>query len=228
MVRALAVLLAPVVAVLMAVTFALYFNAFAGTPLYNVLAELNLRWERTVGVWAESVIFLICAMSFAPIGWADPSRSGLRVHETWFFRLVAIGLCFFAVDEYASIHELAGRLFERQTRMLEGTSLDRIGFSWVVLYGPACVFALYGIFRIIRKMISAMPAPEGQERLAIRLLWGSCGCALMIPLFEIAESYLWSLGSKETVLLCFEESFELLALYGFILCTNLVARRYDL
>ncbi len=215
-----------IVGLLIIVTFALFIDDLSWTHARRILRILNLRWENTLGTWFEGVLFLITAMSFAVFGWSKVENAALPKLTKYIFRLMALAFCFLAVDEVASIHELVGRVTEKTTGVLEQTPIDQYGFSWILIYGPVCIIVLILITKIFLKLIRHLP--DTDKKISRTILYATVICAFLLPLFEVVEGYLAFLGHKETILLCFEESFELLVLCGFTWNNTRIAKRFDL
>lgn len=193
-----------------------------------IFEKLNLRKETNFATWFESVLFVLCSLSFVMIGWSKGSSRIMSIFSKYFFRLTALASFFFSADEVVSVHEHLGVRLEQNTGLFEQTALEAKGFSWVLLYAPVVLIGLVVIIFIFYKLISKMPGRSEDRRWAfIYVALFSIGIPSVIVL-EVFEGFYWMQGSLNTFLPCFEESLELITLCSFIACNTLIARAYQL
>ena len=198
--------------------FSYYTQGMSGLLDY-LNAILDLREERTVGTWLESILFVIAGLSFFLVS-RHPvlSKSGKTL-----LILMALGFCFLSADEALALHEFMGYQLEEATGIVKDTALEQRGFSWVLLYAPvaAGLFILIFIsyFRICR-------AGAGLKPLMLFLLaWGALGSVVLL---EAVAGWGILQRSEFQILPCFEESFELLFIMLFYGANLLIAERAEL
>ena len=203
----------------------------AGDPTQGlgwVAGQFDLRLEGNIGAWYESVVFLVCAVSFAPLAAAGARRE--RVGRAWglLFLVCALAFVFVALDEMTEIHERVGRKIEARTGFLRDTKISGHGFTWVLVYGPVAGLAFAGLAWGLGRL--ALRLPEGGGRR--RALGGLIIALVSVPLVlacEVTEGYLKLTGSAASgdLLSCMEEVFEFGVCLGLIACNLTLSEGHD-
>ncbi len=215
------------VLVLAAGTFASYLDHDPSRLANFVWQKLNLRIEANAATWFESVLFLLCGASFALVGFAPKQRLSLPWWQRLFFQAMALACVFLSADEVASFHERIGMRLEESTGILEGSSVDGVGYSWVLIYGPALVAVIVAV-RLTGMRLARRLAEPALRRQATRALSLAMIAAPMIVVLEAEDGFLVSRGATGSILPCFEETMELAALFGFLAGNTFLARGFEL
>ena len=204
----------------------------AGDPTKGwgwVLSQFDLRQEGNVGTWFGSMLFLVCAVSFAPL--AAGGRRGV-VGRRWglFFLLCALAFAFVALDEMTEIHERVGRKIEHKTGFLGDTRIRGHGFTWVLVYGPVGGLAFAGLAVGLGRLALRLPEGHRMRRRALVALIATLVSMPLVLTCEVAEGYLRLSGSSGSgdLLSCLEEVFELGVSLGLVACNTSVAEGHDL
>ncbi len=219
----------PLMVILLILMAGTFLSVAIGEPTGNWswrLNKLNLAREGNLATWFESVVFLICGLSFAMIGWSR-NTSVLTDLMRRMFQGVALISCFFAADEMLQIHEEMGEKVDSVTTIFQETTLAKVEFSWILIYGPILLVGLALFVYIIRKQSSILSLFQEVPRAKIYLIV-AISCVPAILGFEAIEGYLWSHGNKQNMFPFFEESFEVIALYSFIRFNTIIAKSHDL
>ena len=93
---------------------------------------VDLREERMIGTWFESLLFAIVGLSFFLVS----RHPALSKFGRALLVLMALGFCFLSADEALALHEFMGYEFEQATGIVKGTTLEKRGYSWILLYAP--------------------------------------------------------------------------------------------
>ncbi len=205
---------------LVLITFITYFVQGSSGLLDYLLGIVDLREERTIGTWFETLLFALTGLTFFLVS----RHPALPAIGKILLVLTALGFCFLSADEALALHEFMGYQLEQATGMVDDTALAERGYSWVLLYAPAAL-ALFGLLlffyhRIFRTL----------EKTAARTLffagWAAVGAVVF---FEAIEG--WSVFSRTdglAMLTCFEEMFELTALLLLYTANLRIAEEADL
>ena len=231
--------LAGLLTVLYVIAFLLVLSTFLSwffVPLegewsrwHRILSALDLRREGNVATWAESVLFLVWALSFAVIGWSGPNPTLRLTWPTrWFFRLAAVGACFLSLDEATTFHEMVGMSIERKTNLTDGTALEGFGYMWTLVYTPIVVVGIVLMIYCLRPLITGMPAREAEKRRAWALIAAVCILVLAVLGWEALEACMRLAGAVNTVLQCLEETTELAWIGSAVTLNMLIARSHGL
>jgi len=203
---------------------------FPNGPGYldDVFELLDLRKERNLATWFESVLLLICAASFVPlVGLAERLADGRRTFR-WLFLLFAVGCVYLSADESAMIHEKVGTLFERATGVTEGSAIDGRGFSWLLVFGPIALGGLCLIPFTLGRVISGMPVETRRKRAAWLLLVGMVLCVPAVLVLEWLEACTVGRVGLAMTLTAFEESLELVPALCLVSCNSILSAAYHL
>jgi hypothetical protein len=201
-----------------------------GINLHRVLELLDLRQENTLATWFSSMVFLSVGMSFLLLGWGSSPEFAISRVTRFVFQLTAIGAVLLSADEVASIHETAGKWFQRVVSNLwVNAPPDNRGYSWIVLFAPFLLGGFLAAAYILRKLIANMPTSRDWQRQSAYLaLFVAFLCLPGVFVFELFEWRSDSLNQDVSILTCWEEAFEMIGMYSLFLCTLLIARRYQL
>jgi hypothetical protein len=200
------------------VFFAHYTEGMSKTLDY-LNAIIDLREERTIGTWFESILFVITGLSFFLVS-RHPALS--KVGKTLLV-LMALGFCFLSADEALVLHEFMGYELEQATGIVKDTALEQRGFSWVLIYAPAAlvVFALVsGQYRRMTKT-----SPERAASICWLLAWVAVE---LVVLFEVAAGWSILQRSEFQILPCVEEPMELVFIMLFYSANLLIAEQSEL
>jgi hypothetical protein len=180
---------------------------------------IDLREERTIGTWFESILFVITGLSFFLVS-RHPALS--KTGKTLLV-LMALGFCFLSADEALVLHEFMGFQLEQATGIVKDTALEQRGFSWVLLYAPAAAIVFALILRSYQRMFKA---GAGAKALVLFLLaWGALS---IVVLFEVIDGWSILQRAEFAVLPCFEETMELVFLMLFYSANLLIAETAEL
>ena len=199
------------------------FFACATQGLSGLLDYLNaiidLREERTVGTWFESILFVITGLSFFLVS----RHPALLKSGKILLVLMALGFCFLSADEALVLHEFMGYQLEQATGIVKDTALEQRGFSWVLIYAPvalaACTMVSIQYRRITKTWVKRTAG----------ICWLSAWVAVeMVVLLEIAAGWTILQGSEWMWLSCFEEAMELAFIMLFYAANLLIAEKAEL
>lgn len=178
---------------------------------------IDLREERTVGTWFETLLFALTGVTFFLVS----LHSSLSKFGKALMVMMALGFVFLSADEMLSLHEFMGYELEQATGIVKGTRLDQRGYSWVFLYAPAAAAVAGFLFVFYRRMTRE----NKRARVCFILAWVAVG---LVVLGEAADG----LSILERVDLslepCIEESMELLFLMLFYTTNLLIAEDAEL
>ena len=199
------------------------FFAYAVQGKSTLLDYLNgivdLREERTIGTWFESLLFVATGLTF----FVASRHPALPKFGKFLLVMMALGFCFLSADEALSLHEFMGYELEQATGIVKDTTLDQRGYSWVFLYAPVAV----GLFAVIagsyRRMFKSMSSVAARN--CFLLAWFFLG---LVILSEVADGLSILEHSEFMILPCFEEAFELTFLMLFYTANLLIAEDADL
>lgn len=215
-------LLWPLIAICLLLSAQVFFAHYT-QGMSKILDYLNaiidLREERTIGTWFESVLFVITGLSFFLVS-RHPALS--KFGKTLLI-LMALGFCFLSADEALVLHEFMGYELEQATGIVKDTALEQRGFSWVLIYAPAAlvVFALVsGQYRRMTKT-----SPERAASICWLLAWVAVEIVVLV---EVAAG--WSILQRAEIhiLACFEEAMELVFIMLFYSANLLIAEQSEL
>ncbi len=180
---------------------------------------IDLREERTLGTWFESLFFSITGLSFFLVS-RHPVLS--KLGKTLLI-LMALGFCFLSADEMLSLHEFMGYEFEQATGIVKDTRLDQRGYSWVILYAPAAMVVCGLISRSYYRMTKT--SWNRSASICYLLAWFAIE---LVVLCEMIDG--WSIREKVdlSVVPCIEESLELVFIMLFYTANLLITEDADL
>ncbi len=206
------------------------FVAFAfgepTTKLEWMLYKVDLRAEKNLATWFQSVMFLLVGLSFVPMA-ETAGQGGSRRLASAFFLLVAVGCVGLSADEAVGIHERIGVHLESATGLLDDTGVEKRGFSWVLVYGPVALLVLGFVTREMLAAIRRMPGAPSSRRLTRAILGAALLAVPSILVLEVIQGFTWSRGTPDTIFPCFEEAAEVIALSCLLLCNARVQRALD-
>lgn len=198
--------------------FACFTQGLSGLLDY-LNAVIDLREERTVGTWFESILFVITGLSFFLVSRHPALPKAGKV----LLVLMALGFCFLSADEALVLHEFMGYQLEQATGIVKDTALEQRGFSWVLLYAPVAAVLFACIFRSYLRICKA---GAGTKPLLLFLLaWCALGAVVL------AEAVAgWSILQRAEfqILPCIEESMELVFIMLFYGANLLIAEKAEL
>lgn len=206
-----------------AATFAANYLQGQSDSLDFFLRKLDIRHEGSLATWFESCLFLLCGMSFAVLGWKQERRQVIPNLFRYVLILAALGCIFASADESATIHES----LEIRVRHSTGIPDEAPVAAFLFLYAPVVLTGLVVITYILGKLISRMPGPKGPRRLAKVFLLAAVVAIPAVMLLESLEYYCNYYSHWPSVMLCLEETMELVAILGFLGSNHLIARSYE-
>ncbi len=180
---------------------------------------IDLREERTIGTWFESILFVITGLSFFLVS----RHPALPKPGKVLLVLMALGFCFLSADEMLSLHEFMGYQLEQATGIVKDTRLDDLGYSWVLIYGPAALV----VFGLVARLYHRMVKTSWNRSASICFLL-ACAAVELVVLCEVAAGWGILLRINLSLLPCFEESFELVFLMLFYSANLLIAEGAEL
>jgi hypothetical protein len=180
---------------------------------------IDLREERTVGTWFETLLFAVTGMSFFLVS----RHPKLPMFGKVLLVLMALGFVFLSANEMLSLHEFMRYELEQATGIVKDTSLDQRGYSWVLLYAPAAL----AVCGLVSGFYYRMTKDSWNRAASICYLLAWMAVELVV-LGEMIDgwSILEHLNLSYTS--CFEESFELVFLMLFYCANLLIAEEADL
>ncbi len=182
-------------------------------------AVIDLREERTIGTWFETLLFVWVGLSFFLIS----RHPALPKYGRNLFVLIALGFCFLSADEALVLHEFMGYELEQVTGIVKDTALEQRGFSWVLIYAPAAL-AVFGVLVGLYYRILKVSANK-RAGVCFLLAWVAVG---LVVLFEVIDG--WSILERVdlSIIPCFEEFFELVFLMLLYYANLLIAEEAEL
>lgn len=180
---------------------------------------IDLREERTIGTWFESLLFALTGASFFLVS----RHPALPKFGKMLLVLMALGFIFLSADEMLSLHEFAGFQLEQASGIVQDTRLQERGYSWVLLYGPLAI----SVFGLVSGYYCRMTSVSEKRAASIFFLLAWVAVELVV-LLEVADG--WSILWRKdwTILSCFEEAFELCFLMLFYAANLLIAEEAEL
>lgn len=180
---------------------------------------IDLREERTIGTWFETLLFAITGVSFFLVS----RHPALSKFGRTMLVLMALGFCFLSADEALVLHEFMGFELEQATGIVKDTALEQRGYSWVLLYAPAAMV----VCGLVSRQYYRMTKTSWNRAASICYLLAWLMIELVV-LLEVADG--WSILQRNewTVLPCFEEFFELAFLMLFYSSNLLIAEEAGL
>lgn len=203
------------------------FRVF-GINLQKILELMDLREENTLATWFSSIVFLLVAAAFVPLGWSTSSQFTISLWTRKIFQLTAIGACLLSADEVASVHETVGGWLSRIVNHLAGIPLDTRGFSWLLPFIPIALTGLFLLIYPLRRLILQLSIDAWQKKQLQFALWLAVLALPSVFLCEFLEAYFSYYYHKSTIFNCFEESFEIVGMYCLFLCAVLITEKYEL
>ena len=195
---------------------------------HYLLWIVDLQKERNLAAWFEGCLFLLCGLSFSVIGWSDRAPQFITERYIWVARIAACAACFFSADEILSIHEGLGIRLENRMALFQTTPIAEFGFSWLFLYIPPVAIGLVAVYRLYNAMLSNVLKHHTLRRRTRVLTYLGVGIVPVIFLMEGLEGYILMSGQPNTIVPCFEEAFEVLALLLFTRINTNFASTLDL
>ena len=195
---------------------------------HYLLWIVDLRKEHNLATWFEGCLFLLCGLSFSVIGWSDRTPQFLTDRYIWIARIAVCAACFFSADEILSIHEGLGIRLENRTALFQTTPIAESGFSWLLLYIPPVGIGLVAVYRLYTAMLKNVPKHRTLHRRTRVLAYLGVGIVPVIFLLEGLEGYILMSGQFVTIVPCFEEAIEVLALLLFTRINTNFASTLDL
>lgn len=180
---------------------------------------LDLREERTVGTWFETLLFAVVGVSFFLVS----LHPALPKFGKALLVMMTLGFIFLSADEMLSLHEFMGYELEQATGIVKDTRLDQRGYSWVLLYAPAAMVICGMVSTLYYRMVKL--SWNRPASICYLLAWVTVE---LIVLCEMIDG--WSILEKVDLSFvpCFEESFELVFLMLFYSTNLLIAEDADL
>ncbi|MFA7256815.1 MAG: hypothetical protein WC047_04505 [Kiritimatiellales bacterium] len=180
---------------------------------------IDLREERTIGTWFETLLFALVGISFFVVS----RHPALPRFGKILLVLMALGFCFLSADEMLSLHEFMGYELEQATGIVKDTALDQRGYSWVLLYAPAAIV----VCGFVSRQYFRMTKTSWNRAASICYLLAWLAVELVV-LLEMIDG--WSILERIdlSIVPCFEESFELVFLMLFYSANLLIAEEADL
>ncbi len=180
---------------------------------------IDLREERTVATWFETLLFAVVGLSFFLVS----RHPGLPKFGKALMVMMALGFCFLSADEMLSLHEFMGYELEQATGIVKDTRLDQRGYSWVLLYTPAAMLVCGMVSTLYYRMVKL--SWNRPASICYLLAWVAVE---LVVLCEMIEG--WDVLERIDLsyLTCFEESFELAFLMLFYSTNLLIAEDTDL
>jgi hypothetical protein len=182
-------------------------------------AIIDMREERTIGTWFETLLFALTGISFFLVS-RHPALS--KIGRTLLV-LMALGFCFLSADEMLSLHEFMGYELEQATGIVQDTRLDQRGYSWVLLYAPAALVVCGLVSGQYYRMTKT-----SRTRAASKCYLLAWLAVELVVLCEMIDG--WSIleNMDLSVVPCIEESMELVFIMLFYAANLLIAEEADL
>lgn len=197
-------------------TFFAHYTQGTSRLLDYLNSIIDMREERTIGTWFETLLFALTGISFFLVS----SHPALPKLGKSLLVLMALGFCLLSADEMLSLHEFMGYELEQATGIVKGTHLDQRGYSWVLVYGPVAVAIFSILFGSYRRMTKTMPKKTANN--CFLLAWVAIE---LVVLCEVADG----LSTIEIgILPCIEECFELVFIMLFYGANLLIAEEAEL
>ena len=194
-----------------------------GTPLSNALAFLvDLRRERNLGTWLESLCMLATALPAYALARSRPTHL-LPRRTRGIFILMACGSLFLAADEMVGSHNRLGEWVAARTGLGAGTFMQ--GFAWVPLYAPLFALAVVALAVALMDLLKTVSLVRPKP---VVLSLAAMGAAVTgVLLLELGEAYLLNqLGVRTQQLLLVEESLEVIVIAGYYTLLQTIHNAY--
>jgi hypothetical protein len=212
---------------LAALTAASYVQERSTGHVSVVLHVFDLQREYVIASWIESLLFVLCSVTFSLLGWSPSSTTIFTAWQRWLYRICALAFFVLAGDEMLMLHERIGEVLQAHAGILAGTGADHTPFSWVLVYLPpaaaVCVALLWTSGRLIARIADAPARTFG-----LGCLIGAVSMIVVVFATEIAAAALAASGVWLSPLPVFEETAELAALLLFTRAHISVAVAYRL
>lgn len=201
-----------------------------GRPLAPVFSKLDLRHEFNLASWFQSTLFLVCAATFALLGWSRPAdeRVSLPRFARYVAQIGAVACVFFSADEMLMLHERMGILLEEGTGIGKGTAIEGLGFSWVLVYAPLALAGAYLVLRMVKCLLERIPDEPPMRRRLSRFLWIIVLGVPALLALEATEALSFLQFGGAGYLTCVEEGVEILILWAVFRSNVLFAEGYQL
>jgi hypothetical protein len=198
-------------------TFFAHYTEGMSRLLDYLNAIIDMREERTVGTWFETLFFALAGLSFLLVS----RHPALPKLGKYLLVLMALGFCFLSADEMLSLHEFMGYELEQATGIVKDTRLEQRGYSWVLLYAPAAVVVAGFLLSYYRRMTKDNKAAS----ICFLLAWVAVE---LVVLCEVLAG--WSILEQMdlSIVPCIEESMELVFIMLFYSANLLIAEKAEL
>jgi hypothetical protein len=182
-------------------------------------AIVDIREERTIGTWFESILFVITGLSFFLVS----RHPALPKFGKIMMVLMALGFCFLSADEALVLHEFMGYQLEQATGIVEDTALEQRGFSWVLIYAPVALVVCLLVSHQYRRLT------KDSAKRAASICWLLAWVAVeLVVLFEVVAGWSILQRAEFKTLPCFEEALELVFIMLFYSANLLIAEESEL
>ncbi|MEA2097147.1 MAG: hypothetical protein U9P73_10710 [Candidatus Cloacimonadota bacterium] len=187
--------------------------------IYNIFYHLDFTHDFTIASLFMSFVILICSFTLFLMGWGDREKLKISSIQQGILKLFSGLMLLLSVDEILDLRKQLGMSIESVTGFLDGTKLENLGFSWLLVYLPLVLvsFIIFSIFfhKFIKKIKNVR-----QRTFAYRYFWAVIILVPVYYLLVLTEGYLLFSGHSGNTLIYVEEFCKLgmiFSVYGLVL-----------
>lgn len=186
---------------------------------YGVFYHLDLTHDFTIASLYMSFLILISAFTFFLMGWGDREKLKITSSQQGILKLFSGLMLLLSVDEILDLRRQLGMSIESATGFLDGTKLEHLGFSWLLVYLPLALVSLIIFSIFFHKFIKKIKNVR-QRTFAYRYFWAVIIFVPVYYLLILTEGYLLFSGHSGNTIIYVEEFCKLgmiFSVYGLVL-----------
>lgn len=212
------ILLKPVILISVLVIALTFLSHLSGrsesgwTRIQYLLWVFDLRSKGNLAMWFEVMLFALNGLIFLSLGFQFRSLRAGNGHLGWLLILIALVLLFLSADEMLAIHIGVGKRLDMLLKTVSYSPFDGVGVTWLLVYIPLGMVVFFLSLYLFANLVMLIPASLGiRNRIVILLCLSGVSVACVVAL-ELIEKLSGAFRSGGSVIACFEESFEIVAL----------------
>jgi hypothetical protein len=214
------------------VTILEFFNFFKDSSLniIDVFFDLiSLNKQDSVGIWFNVILWIICGVSFARMGFDKSGTPTLSSRNRLTLILVGILICIVSIEKIFHFH----LMFEfRAINLLGFFSADMrkdSPYYWVFLIIiPIFLFIIFSLTITLYKLLKGIKLKSKSKKVASLYIITALLCIPLNIVFDIIQGYSWYAGQRNTIFNSIEAIIEVVGLICFIGFNKTVADYYAL
>jgi len=212
------------------VTILEFFNFFSESSLSAMdkfLDLFSLNKKGSVGVWFNVILWIICGLSFARMGFDKSGHLNLNKRNRLTLVVIGILICILSFNKIFHFH-----------LMFEFRAINLLGFFspdlrkdspyyWAFLIViPIFLFILFSLLFTLYKLLKGIEPKSKSKRTALIYIITALLCIPLSIVFDIIQGYLWYAGQRNTIFNSIEAIIEVVGLICFIGFNKTVADYY--